>query len=75
LPAVKRGKLDQTASKGEFVRYSQTTRQYRILNLGDMSIKQHSSVRFDELQSGGMLLKEDQQEDRERFELLLDSRG
>ena len=50
VPPEKRGKLDQTSFKGVFVRYSQTTRQYRILDPGDMSVKQHSSVRFDELQ-------------------------
>ena len=69
---MKGGKLDQTASKGVFVGYSQTTRQYRILDPGDMSVKQHSSVRFDELQSGSILLKKDQQETQEGFELLLD---
>jgi hypothetical protein len=48
-----------------FVRYSQTVRQYRILDPLDITIKRYSSVEFDELQKGGPLLKRDKQDRRE----------
>jgi len=73
MPVEKRSKLDQTAVKGIFVRYGQTTRQYWILTLGDMKVKQHSSVKFDELQSGGTLLRTSYQGDEEGFEPALES--
>jgi hypothetical protein len=65
IPTAKRGKLDKTSFKGVFVGYSQTARQYRILDPSDMTIKRCSSVEFDELQKGGPLLKRDKQDRRE----------
>jgi hypothetical protein len=54
-------------------RYSQTARQYRILNPLDMTVNRYSSVEFDELQKGGPLLKEKGQDCREQgSEILLD---
>jgi hypothetical protein len=56
-----------------FVRYSQTVRQYWILDPLDLTIKRCSSVEFDELQKGGPLLKRDNQDRREHdSEILLD---
>jgi hypothetical protein len=73
IPTAKRGKLDKTSFKGVFVRYSQTARQYRILNPLDMTVKRYSSVEFDELQKGGLLLKGDKQDHRgQDSEILLD---
>jgi hypothetical protein len=66
VPIAKRGKLDKTSFKGVFVRYSQTVRQYRILNPLDMTVKRYSSVEFDELQKGGPLLKENRHDRREQ---------
>jgi hypothetical protein len=73
VPTAKRGKLNKTSFKGVFVRYSQTVRQYRILDPLDLTIKRCSSVEFDELQKGGPLLKRDNQDRREHdSEILLD---
>jgi hypothetical protein len=73
VPTAKRGKLDKTSFKGVFVGYSQTIRQYRILDPLDMTIKRCSSVELDELQKGGPLLKIDKQDRREHdSEILLD---
>jgi hypothetical protein len=73
LPSVKRDKLDKTSFKGIFVGYSQTARQYRILNPFDMTVKRYSSVEFDELQKGGLVLKEKKQDREEQDpEILLD---
>jgi hypothetical protein len=73
IPTVKRVKLDKTSFKGMFVGYSQTTRQYRILNPLDMTVSRYSSVEFDELQKAGLLLKEKGQDRREQgSEILLD---
>lgn len=73
LPPAKRDKLDKTSFKGVFVGYSQTARQYRILNPIDMTVKRFSSVEFDELQKGGPLLKGDRQASEEQdSEILLD---
>jgi hypothetical protein len=73
IPIVKRGKLDKTSLKGVFVRYSQTVRQYQILSPLDMTVNRYSSVEFDELQKGGLLLKEKGQYRREQdSEILLD---
>jgi hypothetical protein len=66
VPIAKRGKLDKTSFKGVFVGYSQTVRQYRILNPLDMTVKRYSSVEFDELQKGGPLLKENRHDRREQ---------
>lgn len=57
VPAAKRDKLDKTAFKGIFVGYSQTTRQYRILNPTDMTVKLYSNVKFDEQQKAGRALE------------------
>jgi hypothetical protein len=70
---AKREKLEKTSFKGVFVGYSQTARQYRILNPLDMTVKRYSSVEFDELQKGGPLLKGDSHDRREQdSEILLD---
>jgi hypothetical protein len=73
VPTAKREKLEKTSFKGVFVGYSQTARQYRILNPLDMTVKRYSSVEFDELQKGGPLLKGDRHDRREQdSEILLD---
>lgn len=79
VPAAKRAKLDQTALKGVFVGYAQTTRQYRILDPQDVTVKLHSDVRFDESQNGGRLLREQQMQGQQRmrelnFDVQLDLR-
>jgi hypothetical protein len=66
IPTAKREKLEKTSFKGVFVGYSQTARQYRILNPLDMTVKRYSSVEFDELQKGGLLLKENKHDRREQ---------
>jgi hypothetical protein len=56
-----------------FVRYSQIVRQYRILNPLDIEVKRYSSVEFDELQKGGLLLKGNKRNREEQdSEILLD---
>jgi hypothetical protein len=73
LPSAKRDKLEKTSFKGIFVGYSQTVRQYRILNPLDMTVKRYSSVKLDELQKGGLVLKEKKQDREEQdSEILLD---
>jgi hypothetical protein len=73
IPTAKRGKLDKTSFKGVFVRYSQTVRQYRILNPLDMTVKRYSSVEFDERQKGGLLLKGNKRDREEQdSEITLD---
>lgn len=58
IPDVKRDKLNNTSFKGVFVGYTQTTRQYRILNPADSTVKLFSSVRFNESAKGGLLCLE-----------------
>lgn len=50
-----REKFDKTSHKGVFVGYSETARQYRILNPSDNTVGLFSSVRFDESSKGGLL--------------------
>ena len=74
-PSVKRDKLDKTSFKGVFVGYSQTARQYRILNPLDMTVKLYSSVKFNELEKSNQLpTGNDNQQDPETQEsdLMLD---
>lgn len=53
IPQEKRDKLDSTASKGVLVGYAQTTKQYRIYNPAENTVRLSSSVRFDENKKGG----------------------
>jgi hypothetical protein len=53
VPREKRDKLDKTAFEGVFVGYTQTTKQYRIFNPADRTVRLSSSVKFDENRKGG----------------------
>ena len=53
VPREKRDKLDKTAFEGIPVGYAQTTKQYRIYNPAEHTVRLSSSVRFDENSRGG----------------------
>jgi hypothetical protein len=53
IPKEKRDKLDDTVYSGVFVGYSESTKQYRILNPRTKAIKLATSVRFFEDKRGG----------------------
>jgi hypothetical protein len=73
LPPTQRDKLGKTSFKGVFVGYSQTARQYRVLNPLNMTVNRYSSVEFDELQRGGLLLKANKQDhEQQDSEMLLE---
>lgn len=64
-----------TALKGVLVGYAQTSKQYRIYDPGNHTVKLCSSIRFDEKQKGGDFCDEEtyplQQEVKEQvFESL-----
>ena len=70
MPKEKRSKLDNTATRGIFIGYMPTSRQYRILDPKKNTISIHTSVTFDEKKMGKKLY-DHTQEDHE-YQLLSD---
>lgn len=58
VPAVMRGKLDETAEKGIFVGYAAESKGYRVYNLNKKQIQISRDVHFDELAYWNWDLKE-----------------
>ena len=58
IPKEKRGKLDRRAFAAVFVGYTESTKQYRVLNPIDNTVQIASSVKFDESRQGRSLFAE-----------------
>ena len=56
LAKEQQGKLDPTSTRGIFVGYTPTSRQYRVYNLQIKVIERYSSVVFNKNRKGGTLL-------------------
>ena len=68
VPAAKREKLQPTATKGIFVGYTQTTRQFRVFDPKSKQVGVYSDVTFDESQKGGQLLQKQSGGQRSQLE-------
>ena len=68
MPPSKRDKLDAIAFKGVLVKYTLTTRQYRIYNLRDRTVKHYSNVRFNESFKGGLICQTNGYNERYRLQ-------
>ena len=51
----RRDKIDPTSIRGILVGYTPTSRQYRIYNPENRTVKRYSTIRFDETRMGGTL--------------------
>jgi hypothetical protein len=68
LAKEQRGKLDPTSTRGIFVGYTPTSRQYRVYNPETGMVGRYTTVSFDEMRKGGTLLDPLRNQDQLRLE-------